>query len=64
MAMNRVEIAKELVDPPRLQRFALVRLLLGMDLPRSDGEIEDAWDTEIRARVKAVDEGRVSNLPG
>jgi putative addiction module component (TIGR02574 family) len=60
MAMSIEEITKELVDLPRHQRLALVRLLLDLDQPRSDGEIEDEWDTEIRARVKAVDEGRVT----
>jgi putative addiction module component (TIGR02574 family) len=26
-------------------------------------EIDAAWDEEIRARVKAVDEGRVAGVP-
>jgi hypothetical protein len=60
MAMSIEEITKELVGLPRHERLALVRLLLDLDQPRSDGEIENEWDTEIRARVKAVDEGRVT----
>ena len=60
MAMSIEEITRELVDLPRHERLALMRLLLDLDQPRSDGEIENEWDSEIRARVKAVDEGRVT----
>jgi putative addiction module component (TIGR02574 family) len=57
------EITKELVDLPRHQRLALVRLLLDLDQPGTPGEIDGAWDEEIRARVKAVDEGRAVGIP-
>jgi putative addiction module component (TIGR02574 family) len=51
------------VDLPRHQRLALVRLLLDLDQPGTSDEIEQAWDEEIRARVKAVDEGRATGIP-
>jgi hypothetical protein len=38
-------------------------LLLDLDQPGKGGEIEAAWDEEIRARVKSVDEGRVTGIP-
>jgi len=40
-----------------------VRLLLDLDQPSKGDEIEKAWDQEIRARVKVVDEGHVSGIP-
>ena len=47
----------------REDRLTLVRLLLDLDQPITGDEIAHAWDSEIRARVKAVDEGRVSGTP-
>jgi putative addiction module component (TIGR02574 family) len=57
------EITKELVDLPRHQRMALVRLLLDLDQPGTPGETDSVWDEEIRARVKAVDDGRAVGIP-
>ena len=57
------EITKEIVDLPRHQRLALVRLLLDLDKPGGSADIDDAWDEEIRARVKAIDEGRAVGIP-
>ena len=63
MAASIEEITKEAVDLPRHQRLALVRLLLDLDQPGTSDEIESVWDEEIRARVKAVDEGRTVGIP-
>lgn len=63
MAASIEEITKEVVDLPRHQRLALVRLLLDLDQPGTSDEIEQAWDEEIRARVKAVDDGRATGIP-
>lgn len=63
MAASIEEITKEVVDLPRHQRLALVRLLLDLDRPGCGLEIDAAWDEEIRARVKAVDESRVTGVP-
>ena len=63
MAICIKEIAKGLVELPRHQRLALVRLLLDLDQPGATDGIEQAWDEEIRARVKAVDEGRANCIP-
>jgi putative addiction module component (TIGR02574 family) len=57
------EIAKAVVDLPRHQRLALIRLLLDLESPVSVEEIDAAWEEELRARVKAVDEGRVAGVP-
>jgi putative addiction module component (TIGR02574 family) len=63
MAISLEEITKEVVELPRHQRLALVRLLLDLDQSGATDDIERAWDEEIRARVKAVDEGRANGIP-
>lgn len=63
MAASIEEITKEVVELPRHQRLALVRLLLDLDQPGSNTDVDGAWDEEIRARVKAVDEGRAVGIP-
>ena len=63
MAADIEEITKEIVELPRHQRLALLRLLLDLDRPGTSDEIESAWDDDIRARVKAVDEGRAVGMP-
>ena len=62
MATSIEEITKGLVELPRHQRLALVRLLLDLDRPGAGEEIDAGWDEEIRARVKAVDEARVVGI--
>ena len=62
MVISLEEITKEVVELPRHQRLALVRLLLDLDQPGTTDDIEQAWDEEIRARVKAVDEGRANGI--
>jgi putative addiction module component (TIGR02574 family) len=57
------ELAKEAIALPRHQRLTLARLLLDLDRAGDVGEIDQAWDDEIRARVKAVDEGRATGVP-
>jgi len=63
MASSIEEITKEVVELPRHQRLALIRLLLDLDQPGTNEEVDRAWDEEIRARVKAVDEGRAVGIP-
>jgi putative addiction module component (TIGR02574 family) len=63
MATPIEKITQEVVELSRRERLALMRLLLDLDQPSKGDEIEKAWDQEIRARVKAVDEGRVSGVP-
>jgi putative addiction module component (TIGR02574 family) len=63
MATPIEKITQEVVALSRRERLTLMRLLLDLDQPSKGDEIEKAWDQEIRARVKAVDEGRVSGVP-
>ena len=60
MAKTLERIAQEVATMTRQERLTLVRLLLDLDQPVNGDEIARAWDIEISARVKAVDEGRVS----
>jgi hypothetical protein len=57
MAARMKEITKEAIGLPKQQRLALAKLLLDLDQPGNASEVEGVWDEEIRARVKAVDEG-------
>jgi putative addiction module component (TIGR02574 family) len=63
MATPLEKITQEVVELSGRERLTLMRLLLDLDQPSKGAEIEKAWDQEIRARVKAVDDGRVSGIP-
>ena len=63
MAANIEEISREIVELPKHQQLALLKLLLDLDRSYADQGTEGAWDEEIRARVKAVDEGRAVGIP-
>jgi putative addiction module component (TIGR02574 family) len=63
MSMALEEVAREAIDLPRHQRLALARLLIELDDPGSDADVEAAWEAEIQARLRAVKEGRVKGLP-
>jgi putative addiction module component (TIGR02574 family) len=63
MATPIEKITQEVVELSRRERLTLMRLLLDLDQPPKGEEIEKAWDQEIRARVKAVDEGRAKGIP-
>jgi putative addiction module component (TIGR02574 family) len=63
MATTVEKIAQEAAELTKQERLTLVRLLLDFDQPPNDAEIAKVWESEIRARVTAVDEGRVSGIP-
>ena len=56
------EIAKEAMDLPPRQRLALAEFLLESADAAADPETEAAWDSEIRDRVRALKEARVSGI--
>jgi putative addiction module component (TIGR02574 family) len=62
MATAIEKITEEVVELSRQERLTLMRLLLDLHQPSQGAEIEEAWDQEIRARVKAVDEGRTPGI--
>ena len=63
MSMPLEDVAREAIELPRHQRLSLARLLIDLDDPGSDADVEAAWDVEIQARVRAVLEGRVEGIP-
>lgn len=63
MSMALEEVTREAIQLPSHQRVALARLLMELDDPGTDADIEAAWDAEIQARVRAVEEGRVEGIP-
>ncbi|MDA1277595.1 MAG: addiction module protein [Verrucomicrobia bacterium] len=63
MSMALEEVTREAIQLPRHQRLALARILMDLDDPGSDADVEAAWDAEIQARVRAVQEGRVEGIP-
>ena len=63
MSMALEEVTREAIQLPRHQRLALARILMELDAPGADAAVETAWDAEIQARVRAVQEGRVEGIP-
>lgn len=56
------EVTKEAMDLPPEQRLALAGFLLESADAASDPDAEAAWDSEIRDRIREVDEGRVTGI--
>jgi hypothetical protein len=56
------EVTKEAMDLPPQQRLALAGFLLESADAASDPDAEAAWDSEIRDRIREVDEGRVTGI--
>jgi putative addiction module component (TIGR02574 family) len=63
MSMALEDVTREAIGLPRHQRLSLARLLIELDDPGPDVEVEAAWEAEIQARVRAVKEGRVEGIP-
>ena len=55
-------ITQEVLDLPNSQRLALARIILDLDGGPPDADVEAAWDEEIRARLKAYDEGKLETV--
>ena len=56
------EVTKEAMELPLRQRLALAEFLLESADAAADPEAEAAWDSEIRDRIRAIDEGRVTGI--
>ena len=57
------QVTKEAMDLPPRQKLALAEFLLESAEAAADPEAEAAWDSEIRDRIRAIDEGRVTGVP-
>lgn len=56
------DVAREAMDLTSRERLALAKLLLESAEAAADPDAEAAWDAEIRERIRAVDEGRVTGI--
>lgn len=59
MATSLEQVTREAIDLPPRQKLALAEFLLESVESTADPEAEEAWDSEIRDRIRAIDEGRV-----
>jgi len=53
------EIAQEATQLSREERLELASLLLELNESSADAEVSAAWEREILARIRAVDENQV-----
>jgi len=51
------------MDLPPRQKLALAEFLLESADDAAEPEAEAAWDSEIRDRIHAIDEGRIVGVP-
>lgn len=63
MSMALEDVTREAIGLPRHQRLALARILIELDDPGSDLDVEAAWDAEIQARLRAVKAGTAEGIP-
>ncbi|MEA3210833.1 MAG: hypothetical protein QOE70_3890 [Chthoniobacter sp.] len=56
------QVTKEAMDLPPRQRLALAEFLLESAEGATDPEAEAAWESEIRDRIRAIDQGRVTGV--
>ena len=56
------EITQEAAKLPRQQRLALAGFLLELDDAGHDQQAELAWEEEILARIRAIDEGTANSV--
>ena len=59
-ALERV--TKDAMDLPSRQKLALAEFLLESADTAVDPEAEAGWDSEIRDRIRAVDDGHVTGV--
>jgi putative addiction module component (TIGR02574 family) len=62
MAKALAEVTKEAMDLSPRERLALASFLLESAEAASDPDAEAAWNSEIRDRIREIDEGRVTGI--
>jgi hypothetical protein len=63
MPKELTEITRDAIELPRQQRLALAGLLLELEDGGADAQADEAWEQEIQARIKAVDDGTAVGIP-
>jgi putative addiction module component (TIGR02574 family) len=57
------EITEQALKLPRQERLALANRLLSDDADADSSAIEAAWEEEIIARIRAIDDGTAVGIP-
>jgi putative addiction module component (TIGR02574 family) len=57
------DVTKVALELPVQQQIVLAGILLGNVGAPVDDDVEAAWDAEIRERIRAIEEGRVTGIP-
>jgi putative addiction module component (TIGR02574 family) len=63
MATALDQVTKDALNLPTRQKLALAELLIESVDSTADPEAEGAWESEIEARIRAIDEGKVAGIP-
>ena len=62
--MSKIDqLFKEASELPEDQRLTLAHRVLASNEPPPSAEVQQAWDVEIRERIKRFDEGRGKSRP-
>ena len=56
------EIVSEVTQLSREQRLNLASMLLDLNEGSADAEVSAAWEREILARIKAIDDGETDGV--
>ncbi len=62
MATTLEQITKEAMELPSRQKLALAGFLLECADSAADSDVDAAWDSEIRNRIRAIDEDSVTGI--
>jgi putative addiction module component (TIGR02574 family) len=62
MSKTLEAITQDVLSLSRPQRLALARIIFDLDDAATDPRAESIWDAEIRARLKAYDEGQLDTV--
>ena len=57
------QVTKEAMDLPARQKLALAGFLLESADAAADPDAEAAWNSEIRDRIRAIDDGQEVGVP-
>ncbi len=63
MAMSLKKVSEEILHLPEDQRLTLAHKILSSVEPAPDSKIEEAWDSEIRHRIRRYDQGKTKTIP-
>ncbi len=63
MANALDSVSKDALNLPVEQRLVLAGILLESAEAAPDAKASAAWDAEIRDRIQAIDDGRISGIP-